>query len=128
MRKLLSRTNPNLVLRADGHLRPQPVVLSQNSFYPDLAINDGLSRITAVEVKFYTSAGDRASLMTGLGQALIYRAFGYQESALLLVPKEKSRGLSPSELSLLQASFPKGLVVGQLGGSGREDTQHVAGR
>ncbi len=118
MRKLLSRTNPNLVLRADGHLRPQPVVLSNNSFYPDLAINDGLVRLAAVEVKFFTSANDRASLMTGLGQCLIYRAFGYRESVLLLVSKEMGQGLSLPEVSTLQASFPDGLAVGQLSGLG----------
>lgn len=114
LRRLVARYYPHFVVRSDGHLRPQPVIVSGGSYYPDLAINFGHERRVAVEVKFYTDAANRGGLMSGLGQASTYQAFGYTEAFLVLISKFEGQGLTLDEVCNYNSRTANGVRVLQL--------------
>lgn len=110
----LRRTNSPFVLRADGKLRPQPVVFGGWSQYPDIAFNLGLERTVAVEVKFFSGPSDKSALLTAIGQALLYTAGGYETSLVILVARQTGITLADSDMakiSGLLASHGYGLFT-----------------
>lgn len=104
-----------LALRSDGKLRPQPVFLGGQPFYPDLAINSWDARFYAVEVKFFSGLDDRNSLLKGLGQIMTYTSFGYQNALLLGITREGNGGLSRDDLDKLNNNLPSNLHISLLG-------------
>lgn len=106
VKKFVSYKAPEYAVRSDGHLRPQPITIGAQSFYPDLAVNLGPVRSLAIEVKFFSNISDRSSLMTGLGQILLYRSYGYLYSALFLVGREPIAPQLSMELQALNTFLP----------------------
>ena len=111
VKKYVSYKAPEYAVRSDGLLRPQPITIGSHPFYPDLAVNLGPLRSLAIEVKFFSHIGDRSSLMTGLGQILLYRSFGYLYSALFLVGREPIAPQLSTELQALNTFLPDGSIV-----------------
>lgn len=95
----LKKTRSPFVLRADGRLRPQPVVFKGWSNFPDLAFNVGIERTVAVEVKFFSGPADKGALTTAIGQAVLYASGGYKTSFVILVARQAGTTLSLSDVT-----------------------------
>lgn len=101
----LSRTNSPFILRSDGLLRPQPVIYSGWSNYPDIAFNLGSERTIAVEVKFFSGASDKNALTTALGQAILYASGGYQKAFVMLVSRQAGVTIEDKDLQRIQKTM-----------------------
>lgn len=115
IKKLVSYKFAGHSVRSDGWLRPQPVMVGGQPYYPDISVNRGHSRVLAIEVKFFSGPEDRASLMTGLGQMILYGTFGYEFSGLVLVARNPGTGLSSAESEHLGITLPKSMKTKMLG-------------
>jgi len=100
-----TRNHSSLILGFDGGNRPLPVVFDGQKFYPDLAIYDFGSREIAVEAKFLKQSSYSGQLTTAIGQAMIYRSFGYFAAVIVLISKEGRKVLAPATLTKLNAEL-----------------------
>jgi hypothetical protein len=99
-----------LILRHDGEEVPLPVVVDGQKFVPDMAVSDGSSRELAIEVKDLNASSYSDQLTKAIGQAFIYRSFGYRASLVILVSRNGSAVLAPSSLKHMNESLGDLLV------------------
>jgi hypothetical protein len=76
----------------DGARHTLPTVTTMGlSFAPDLAIQFERRRILAFEVKFLRREQRQTALATALGQALLYKSFGYESVGIILIETSPRR-------------------------------------
>jgi hypothetical protein len=91
-----------LIVRYDGHLAARPLIQHGMKFLPDAQITIHSQRILAVEVKIIREVDPSGSLSKAIGQTLMYKALGFENSLGLIfdMRTEKHHSLAETLLSL----------------------------
>ena len=91
VRETLSQLGINrLVLSSDGTRVPKPLIKFGMSFSPDLEIRFADQKCIAFEVKLLRDHDASGSLSKALGQALIYKSFGFERSICVVFDTRKN--------------------------------------
>jgi hypothetical protein len=86
MREVLEELGiPGLATAGGGAGQIRPVYMLGLHFYPDLIVTFRRSPIVAVEVKYLKRGQRQNSLATAVGQATVYRQWGYRRAIVVLI-------------------------------------------
>jgi len=82
---LLEIGEKRLILSSDGENAPRQIIKYGMSFSPDLDITYLEQRCIAFEIKLLRDADASGSISKAIGQAIMYKELGYQNSLCLII-------------------------------------------
>src|SRR5262245_17322474 len=91
-----------LTLHGDGRASAPATVLPSCEFRPDIALLYWRKRVVALEVKFLRLSGRQSSLSAAIGQAVVYRATGYEIVGVILIDLAPVSGEAAAIQSMLR--------------------------
>ena len=98
-----------LYCRGNGGPSVQPIVVDDLEFYPDIEIVMDSQKVLSIEVKFIRAQDPNGSITKGLGQGLLYKLHGYENSFVLFFDLRETKSNSKKTINFRQEPISRNL-------------------